>query len=165
MQSAIGRSLLLQLPRQLEERRRNATILNQRFSKLPSLRVTIPPAEIGHAYYKYYVFVRTELLRNGWSRDRIVEAVRAEGIPCFSGSCSEVYLEKAFPQSMRPAQRLPVARQLGETSLLFLVHPTLSTRDMLDTAEAVEKVLGVATIHASATSAAGGNCKRTPQTT
>jgi dTDP-4-amino-4,6-dideoxygalactose transaminase len=141
MQAAIGRSLLAKLPGQVELRRRNANILSQRFGTLPALRVTIPPEEIGHAYYKYYVFLRLEWLRNGWSRDHLLQAVVAEGIPCFSGSCSEIYLEKAFPQDMRPARRLQVARQLGETSLMFLVHPTLSEQDMLDTVRAVEKVL------------------------
>jgi dTDP-4-amino-4,6-dideoxygalactose transaminase len=146
MQGAIGRSLLAKLPGQLEVRRRNANILSQRFSSLPALRVTISPEEIGHAYYKYYVFLRPEWLRDGWSRDHVLRAVAAEGIPCFSGSCSEIYLERAFPQDMRPAQRLPVARRLGETSLMFLVHPTLSEQDMLDTALAVEKVLNSASV-------------------
>jgi dTDP-4-amino-4,6-dideoxygalactose transaminase len=146
MQAAIGRSLLAKLPGQLEVRRRNANILSRRFGTLPALRVTIPPEEIGHAYYKYYVFLRPEWLRNEWSRDHLLRAIVAEGIPCFSGSCSEIYLEKAFPQDMRPAQRLEVARQLGETSLMFLVHPTLSEQDMLDTALAVEKVLKSASV-------------------
>jgi dTDP-4-amino-4,6-dideoxygalactose transaminase len=141
MQAAIGRSLLAKLPGQLEVRRRNANILSRRFGTLPALRVTVPPEEIGHAYYKYYVFLRPEWLRDGWSRDHLLQAVVAEGIPCFSGSCSEIYLEKAFPQDRRPAHRLPAARQLGETSLMFLVHPTLSVQDMLDTVRAVEKVL------------------------
>jgi dTDP-4-amino-4,6-dideoxygalactose transaminase len=149
MQAAIGRSLLTKLPMQLELRRRNANILNQRFGRLPALRVTIPPEQIGHAYYKYYVFVRPEWLRDGWSRDRFLQAVAAEGIPCFSGSCSEIYLEKAFPENMRPTRRLQAARQLGETSLMFLVHPTLSEQDMLDTARAVEKVLKSASVRLS----------------
>jgi dTDP-4-amino-4,6-dideoxygalactose transaminase len=145
MQAAIGRSLLVKLPSQLELRRRNANILSERFAALPALRVTVPPKEIGHSYYKYYVFHRPERLLDGWSRDQLLQGIAAEGIPCFSGSCSETYLEKAFPQDMRPAQRLPVARQLGETSLMFLVHPTLSEQDMLDTVRAVEKVLKSAT--------------------
>jgi dTDP-4-amino-4,6-dideoxygalactose transaminase len=149
MQAAIGRSLLAKLPGQVELRRRNANILSQRFGTLPALRVTIPPREVGHAYYKYYVFLRPEWLRDGWSRDHLLQAIVAEGIPCFSGSCSEIYLEKAFPQDMRPTQRLQVARQLGETSLMFLVHPTLSEEDMLDTALAVEKVLKSASVQLS----------------
>jgi dTDP-4-amino-4,6-dideoxygalactose transaminase len=101
----------------------------------------IVPADVLHSYYRYYVFLRPERLRAGWNRDRVIDAVKAEGIPCFSGSCSEIYLEKAFPQEMRPPGRLPVAQELGETSLMFLVHPTLSEADMHDTADAVEKVL------------------------
>ncbi len=145
MQSAIGRVLLRQLPASIERRRSNAEILTQRFSQLPALRLTVPPEDVFHSYYKYYAFLRPERLRSGWSRQRIIEAVNAEGVPCFSGSCSEIYLEKAFSEHLRPHHRLPVAMELGETSLMFLVHPTLTKEDMNDTADAVEKVLTHAT--------------------
>jgi len=108
------------------------------------LRITTPSKENDHSYYKYYVFLRPEQLRRGWDRDRIVAAISAEGIPCFSGICSEIYLEKAFPEELRPKNHRAVARELGKTSLMFLVHPTLSERDMLDTCHAVEKVMNAA---------------------
>jgi len=143
IQAAIGRVQLGKLPRWTALRRRNAGILAEGFSRIPGLRVALPPADIGHAFYKYYVFVTPEALKPGWDRDRIMTAVCAEGIPCGSGSCSEIYLEKAFDgHPSRPAQRLPTARQLGETSLMFQVHPTLSEEDMRDTVRAVEKVMG-----------------------
>jgi dTDP-4-amino-4,6-dideoxygalactose transaminase len=145
MQSALGRVLLRKLPQMVEKRRRLAAILTERFSAMPALRVTIPPPEIRHSYYKYYVFLRLEHLRGDWTRQRIIDAINAEGIPCFSGSCSEIYLEKAFPESMRPKRRLPVAKQLGESTLMFLVHSTLAESDMHDAANAVEKVLAAAT--------------------
>ena len=144
MQSALGRVLLKKLPTFVEVRQKNAAVLTESFSGIPGLRVTVPSAEIGHSYYKYYVFVRPEKLRDEWTRDRIMAAIVAEGIPCFSGCCSEIYLEKAFPLDMRPSERLEVARELGETSLMFLVHPTLSRQDMLDTSEAVEAVFAIA---------------------
>ena len=106
MQSAIGRVLLRKLDQHLEIRRRHAAILTEAFSKLPALRVTRPPDTIQHAYYKYYVFLRPEHLREGWTRDRVIEAIRAEGIPCLSGSCSEVYLEKAFSDELRPSRKV-----------------------------------------------------------
>lgn len=149
MQAAIGRSLLAKLPHQLECRRTNARILSQNFGRFPALRTAIPSEEVAHAYYKYYVFLRPEWLKIGWNRDLLLEAIVAEGIPCFIGSCSEIYLEKAFPDILRPAQRLPVARELGETSMMFLVHPGLSEQDMLDTACAVDKVLQAATVRLS----------------
>jgi dTDP-4-amino-4,6-dideoxygalactose transaminase len=144
LQSALGRVLLRKLPERVARRRENAAILSSRFSKIPSMRVTIPPAEIAHSYYKYFVFVRPENLRNDWSRDRIIEAINAEGIPCFVG-CREMYLQKAFPVEWRPARPLRVAQHLGETGLMFLVHSTLSDVDMLDTCRAVEKVMEEAT--------------------
>ena len=144
MQSALGRVQLRKLQKFVETRRRNATLLTQAFSAIPGLRVTIPQAGIEHSYYRYYAFVRPEKLRDGWTRDRIMGAISAEGVPCYSGSCSEIYLEKAFPKELRPAKRLKVARELGETSLMFLVHPTLSDKDMFDTCRAVEKVMKAA---------------------
>ncbi len=144
MQSALGRILLKKLHSSVETRRRNAAILTETFSTIPGLRVTVPPAEISHSYYKYYVFIRTDQLRHGWTRDRIMATILEEGVPCFTGSCSEIYLEKAFAPDLRPAERLRVAKELGETSLMFLVHPTLSETDMHDTCRAVAKVLGAA---------------------
>ena len=146
MQSAIGRVLLHKLPKMLGRRRELAGILTERFSKMNSLRVTFVPDDIGHAYYKYYVFLRPEMLRPDWTRDRVIDAINAEGIPCFGGSCSEIYLEKAFENGLRPTDRLPVAKELGETSLMFMVHPTLTQADMHDTADAVERVLAVAAV-------------------
>lgn len=144
MQSAMGRVLLRKLTQMVDKRRCLAAILNKRFSEMPALRVTTPAEEFRHSYYKYYVFLRLEMLREGWNQQGVIDAINAEGIPCFGGSCSEIYLEKAFPENMRPASRLPVAGNLGETSLMFLVHPTLSEADMQDTADAVQKVLNCA---------------------
>lgn len=144
MQAAIGRVQLRELDDRVAARRDNAGYLMQQIGDVPGLRLTVPPPEVDHAYYKYYVFLRPQELRQNWDRDRVAAALRAEGIPCFSGSCSEIYLEKAFSMAARPHERLPVARELGETSLMFLVHPTLVRSDMLDAARAIRKVLNVA---------------------
>jgi dTDP-4-amino-4,6-dideoxygalactose transaminase len=144
MQSALGRVLLRKLPARVARRRESAAILNSEFSNIPSLRVPIPAEEIGHAYYKYYVFVRPDNLKTDWSRDRIMEAINAEGVPCLAGY-REMYCEKAFPTEWRPPQPLPVAQQLGETGLVFLVHSTLTDADMFDACRAVEKVMEEAT--------------------
>jgi len=145
VQSAVGRVQLRKLPKWLSIRRKYAQILTSQFATLPGLRVTMPPKYIEHAYYKYYAFVRPEALRPEWTRDRIIEAVNAEGIPCFSGSCSEIYLERAFPPEWRPQERFVIARELGETSLMFLVHPTLSPGQIARTCEAVRQVMHEAT--------------------
>jgi dTDP-4-amino-4,6-dideoxygalactose transaminase len=110
-------------------------------SELRGLRVTTPPEHIEHAYYKYYALVRPEMLRPEWTRDRIIEAMNAEGIPCFTGSCSEIYLEKAFPPEWRPAERHPVARELGETSLMFLVDPAIGPEQTARTCEVLRQVM------------------------
>lgn len=144
MQGAVGRVALRRLEGWVERRREYAALLNQACQPFPALRRTLPPAGIDHSYYKHYVFVRPEKLAPGWSRDRIMQAICAEGVPCYSGSCSEIYLEKAFTVDQRPPARLPVAQELGETSLMFLVHPTLTTADVQDVCAAVRKVMRVA---------------------
>jgi hypothetical protein len=148
MQAAIGRCQLKKLPEWLRLRNRNARILTDTFINHPALEVTIPPNEVFHAYYKYYVYIRPEKLKKGWSRDRIMQEVTAFGVPCFVGSCSEIYLEKAFSKE-KSSLLLPkaIAKKLGEISLMFLVHPTLTEEDIHKTGNTLLKVLEQATIN------------------
>ncbi len=95
-----------------------------------------------HAYYKYYAYVRPENFASGWTRDRIVDEINACGVPCYTGSCSEIYLEKAFDGTgFRPKNRLPMARELGDTSMMFLVHPTLTEQETGLTCLVIQNVL------------------------
>ncbi len=146
LQAALGRVQLRKLPEWVETRRRHAAILHERFKDISAFRPTMPPADTYHSYYKYYIFVRPEALKTDWNRDRIHSALLDAGVACFSGSCSEIYLEEAFAAGdLRPKERLPVARELGETSLMFLVHPTLTDDDVHATADIVTRVMARAT--------------------
>ena len=110
-----------------------------------AVRVPEPRARLTHGYYRLYAYVRPDGLRSGWDRDRIVAELTALQIPAFQGSCPEVYLEKAFDHSgLRPADRLPVARELGETSLMFLTHPTLTADDIDRIRAAIDRVFSEA---------------------
>lgn len=145
MQAALGRLQLGKLPEWHARRRDNARMLSRVFARIPALRVTLPPQDIDHAYYKYYTFIRPERLKTDWTRERIIESINAQGIPCQPGSCSEMYLEKAFAATPSvPRTRLPVARELGETSLMLLVHPTQGGGEMEEIGAVVEKVFQAA---------------------
>lgn len=146
MQSAIGRLQLAKLPAWTAQRKANAQVLIDGFASLPALRVPVPPAHVGHANYKFYAFVRPDLLAAGWSRDRIMAELNERGIHTTVGSCSEIYLEKAFTdRGLGPKERLPVARALGETSLMFMIHPTLAAQTLQATVDEMRKVMGLAT--------------------
>jgi dTDP-4-amino-4,6-dideoxygalactose transaminase len=145
IQSAIGRVALRKLDGWVGQRRRNADILHERLSPLPAIRTASPPADMYHSHYKWYAFVRPERLASGWSRDRILGEINRHGVPCFSGSCSEIYLEKAFEPELRPVARHTVARELGETSLMLLVHPTLTDGHVRRAADIVRTVIEEAT--------------------
>ena len=111
------------------------------------LRVPGIPDYIEHAAYKCYVFIKEGQLKSGWNRDKIIDEIRGLGVPCRSGSCSEVYLEKAFDSTgFRPKERLANAKELGETSLMFLVHPTLTEDEIQQTCNAITSVMDLATI-------------------
>jgi len=142
MQATIGR---IQLTRMLEwtaKRQANGNAIDNAVNDLDVVRIVDIPEYSEHAEYKHYLFVRAENLADGWTRDRIVETIMANGVPAFQGSCSEVYLEKAFDNTpWRPETRLPNAVELGETSLMFLVHPTLTSDEVAKTAEVIRNVL------------------------
>lgn len=99
MQAAIGRAMQKKLDEWVKRRRRLAGILTEGFREMPELRVTIRPDHIYHSYYKYYVFVRLERLKNGWNRDRVLGELEKRGVPCGTGVCPEIYLEEAFRSS------------------------------------------------------------------
>lgn len=145
VQCAIGRLQLRKLDGWLQRRYANSAILDREFAGIPGLRVVVPPPRARHAYYKYYVYIIPEVLVPGWSRSRILDAVNARGIACFQGICPEVNREKAFLNAgFGNSVILPVARELGDTSLMFLVDPTLAEQDMIRTAEVVHEVMGEA---------------------
>lgn len=145
MQAAIGRVQLTRLADWTARRAANARRMSEACRDLPAVRVPNVPEAVTHAWYKMYAFVRPENLARGWSRDRIIDEINTRGVPCYSGICPEVYLEKAFDGTgLRPAVRLPVARQLGETSLMFLVHPTLTEAEIDMTCSVVREVLSQA---------------------
>ena len=145
MQAALGR---IQLNRMPEWHRRRLEIANTIWAaarRLPGLRVPEIPQHLEHAAYKCYVFVRPDALASGWSRDRILAEINELGVPCYVGSCSEVYLEKAFDGTgFRPSTRLKNARELGETSLMFLCHPTLADDHIAKTCEVLERTMSAA---------------------
>lgn len=147
MQAAIGRIQLKRMAEWTSARQNNAQKIADACKKFSAIRVPVVPRYISHANYKFYIFVRPEKLAKNWCRDRIIEEITAEGVPCYQGSCSEVYLEKAFDgTSWRPKERLGNAKQLGETSLMFLVHPTLQEKEIHKTCAVIDKIFSVASL-------------------
>ena len=146
MQAAIGRIQLKRMPYWHKKRLSNADSIWITAKQCKGLRVPVIPNYIEHAAYKCYVFVELGRLNKDWSRDRIIKEISALGVPCYSGSCSEVYLEKAFDDTkFIPKERLTNARKLGEASLMFLVHPTLTEDEIQQTCNAIISVMNLAT--------------------
>lgn len=142
VQAVIGRIQLRRMNDWQSSRLGNAQEIWACARDLSGLRVPDIPPHITHAAYKCYVFVEVEKLKQGWTRDRILNEISSLGVPCFSGSCSEVYLERAFDGTgWRPQKSLPSARELGETSLMFLVHPTLTKDEVASTCEVLQRVM------------------------
>ena len=145
VQAAMAREQLHELAAWHAQRTRNALRLAEAIADAPGLHVPLPPPGVDSAFYRLYGRVDLEALAPGWTRDRVIEAISAEGTPCQYGSCAEMYREEAFVSAgLGPAGRLPAAGLVHETSIAFFVHPTLHAPDIDDTAEAVRKVLTAA---------------------
>lgn len=146
MQAVIGRIQLKRMPEWSAIRQGYIREIWRAASKMGGLRVPQFPQDAVHAAYKCYVHVDPSALKPGWDRCRIMQAIQQQGVPCLAGSCSEVYLEKAFEHSgFRPASDLPLAKWLGETSLMFLVHPTLLPEHIQKTCDVLQSVVNAAT--------------------
>lgn len=142
VQAVLGRIQLKRLGEWSDRRRHNAMQIWETARRLPGLRAPVIPADIVHAAYKCYVFVDAARLRPGWDRDRILAEINAGGVPCYTGSCPEIYREAAFDGTgWRPGRRLEVAEALGRSSLMFLVHPTLSDAEIRKTCDVLRAVM------------------------
>ena len=142
IQAVIGRIQLKRMPEWKQKRNKNMDRILSTFEGTPYFTVFKPSSDYVHAAYKCYVQVNVDKLPANWSRDRIMQVINEQGIPCYSGSCSEIYLEKAFDNTpWRPKVRLPNAKKLGENSLMFLVHPTLSDESLEKTCSAIKYVI------------------------
>ncbi len=129
--AAIGRVQLRRLPEWRQQRHDNASLLAAALGASELLRIPMPPAGMTHAWYRFYAYIRPERLAAGWDRDRILAEATRRGLPVFSGSCSEIYREEVFAApGIRPEDPLPNARELGQTSLAFLVDPTWSPAEL-----------------------------------
>jgi dTDP-4-amino-4,6-dideoxygalactose transaminase len=145
MQAAIGLKQLEKMSRWRAIRAEYSAQIFIAASQFPALSVPLIPNYVEHAFYKCYVFVNRQQLKVGWDRDRIIEAINAQDVPCFSGSCSEVYKEKAFEGTdFSPLEPLPNAHTLGESALMFLVHPSLTRKEISRCCDAISAVLAEA---------------------
>lgn len=147
MQAAIGRIQLKRMADWTAKRQAYSALLDNAAGSFDCVRLVNVPKHIEHAEYKHYIFIKPESLADSWDRDKIVNEIVKRGVPCFQGSCSEVYLEKAFDNTpWRPTKRLLNAVELGETSLMFLVHPTLLEKEIQLTVKAIKEVLALASL-------------------
>ncbi|MGI8310909.1 DegT/DnrJ/EryC1/StrS family aminotransferase [Saccharopolyspora hattusasensis] len=144
VQAAVGRSQLRKLSSWVATRRSHGQLLRESLQEAPALRIPRIPRGMDPVYYRFYAHIRTDDLAEGWTRDRVVEAINAEGVPCLHGGCAEIHRERAFATTGRPAGTLPVAAELGATSLALPLNPRLSDGDVRDMAHAVKRVLRTA---------------------
>lgn len=145
IQSALGRIQLNKLDNWLEIRNKNANILISYLSKFQQIRIPLPGKDIFHSYYKFYCYVEKKDYSDGWDRNRFIKELKINGFPAYSGSCSEIYLEKCFKDiGINPKNRLKNASRLGETSLMFLVHPTILFEEMHEYSKAISKLFNLA---------------------
>ena len=149
MQSALGRYQIKQMPEWSRKRRDNCQRISEACRISPSIRVPEVPDYIDHACYKHFVFLRTDNLKQGWDRNRIVDEINKLKVPCYSGGCPEVYREPAFKGTrfeLKEYEHFPIAKELGETSLMFLVHPTLTDLEIEKTCNIVKQVMEKASL-------------------
>lgn len=146
IQAAVGLKQLASLEESVEVRNSNAAVWREELSEAEALRIPVVGGGDRHAYYKFYAYLKPEALKPGWDRDRVQQEIEAAGVPVTSGSCSEIYLEEAFvTRGLAPAERLPVARELGETSLMFQVHPGLTEAALREAGGIVARIVRRAT--------------------
>lgn len=138
MQAVIGLRQLEFLDEWISKRQKNAEAYDALLKEVKGVKVVTPPEFISHSYYKYYAFIDESIHPNPLEeKEKILNKARELKIPCYYGSCSEIYLEKAFEgMAFKPKERAPNAKNLGDTALMFRCDPMLSD-------QAIEKTVSI----------------------
>lgn len=145
MQAAIGRIQLRKLSRWIQARQDHAAVLMTAFEGINGMIVPKISADIHHAFYRVFTLIDCDKLKEGWSRNRIMNEINQDGFYCNVGSCSEIYREEAFKKhGLQPSQPHKNAQLLSEMSLVFLVHPTLNHSDLAFLSKRVASVMASA---------------------
>lgn len=137
MQASIGIDALDDLKKWVEIRRNNAFILNEILSDIPLIRLPQYNIKCYHSYYKYYCFIKPELLKDGTTRNDIIKEINNINIPCFQGTCGEIYKENAYNLDLE----MPITKQLSNTSLMFLIDPSYSETIIYEIGDKIKKIL------------------------
>ncbi|MAY42205.1 MULTISPECIES: DegT/DnrJ/EryC1/StrS aminotransferase family protein [unclassified Neptuniibacter] len=141
MQAVIGRIQIKKMDEWQSVRLKYAEQIWDAVKDLDVIRVPEVPSTILHAAYKCYFFVDVPINEAEKVRDHFMAEINAKGVPCFSGTCSEVYLEKAFDGTgIRPKNALAFAQELGKSSLMCMCHPTLTQEEIDKTCEVLRDV-------------------------
>lgn len=140
MQSVIGRIQLKKMQKWTSQRNINAQHIYSSVANLPLVNIPIVADHIKHAFYKCYLTINKNFLKKGWNRDKIIYEINNNGVRCFSGSCPEIYLEKFYSKYSTP-DRLINSKRLGEESLMFEIHPTLTKKEILKMQSVIKAVL------------------------
>jgi dTDP-4-amino-4,6-dideoxygalactose transaminase len=146
IQAAIGRIQLKKINKWQKIREDNVQKIWNVAASLKGIRHPKIPSYIKNAGYKCYLYIEPEHLKKNWTRNRIINEINSSGVQCFEGSCSEIYLEKAFKNyEFKPKTRLKNAKELGSTSLMFLVSPNLTKIEIHNTCKVIEDVISKST--------------------
>lgn len=147
MQAAIGRVQLTKLSKWNAQREGNALALADVLNRFAFVRVPMSTSVCERAFYRLYAIIDTDGMRNAWSLQRLLQEFADRKIPVGTGSCAEIYREKAMQdRGFEPVNRLPVAASLEGRSLAFVVHPTLTDADMERYCAVIEEVMRAASV-------------------
>jgi dTDP-4-amino-4,6-dideoxygalactose transaminase len=159
IEAAIGSEQLKKLSSLLTPRQRCADFYRSQFSAFPFLKQPVVRPGVVHAWYVYVL--RYDERITGVRREKVVAAIRAEGVPLAQGYVEPLYLQPMYQQRIasgaegfpfhwrgwdsgrRYAKGLcPVAERMHEKELLQigLCHASLREEDWADVANAFCKV-------------------------
>ena len=154
MQAVIGREQLKSLGKQIKKRNLIASLylnelkdyyLKYDILKKPNFKCQTCPLKQNlkkcnkciHAFYRLNLFID----KNKIKQNQLIQQLHKNKINCGVGSCPEIYREKIFKKlKLYPKKRLPNAKLLGETSIMFPINPNKSLKEVKSEINLIKKI-------------------------
>ncbi len=144
-QGAVLNVQLTRLEHQMERRTSNARLLDKLLSGIEGIEPLLPhPNTTVHAYHLYAFRYQLEAF-GGWTKERFLEAVNAEGIPVMAGYGTPLYRQPALaeliPNLEELAARCPVSEQACRDTIWIAQTVLLAEAEAMHAiAEGIAKV-------------------------
>ena len=140
MQSAIGLLQISKLDVNIIKRNNICNFIINSFKDFNFIKFQKVPDKYLHSYYKLYFYIDFKLFKKNIKGNDLLYEFQNKKLKINSGSCPEIYLEKAFINYKNRKNRFNNAKLLGLNSFAISIHHKMIKKDLIKITKSMKAI-------------------------